>query len=113
MTQETPSAQSLRDHDIAVPDGMAVHLPSLLVAVIIMLVGSVYPLLFAGPDGKADHGLATALFWGMSAGFVRGVGFVPRAWAWRLFFRVGLVLRRCCWRAGCDWGLEDVLSHPA
>jgi len=86
MTQETPSAQSLRDHDTAVPDGRAIHLPSLLVAVVIMLVGSVYPLLFAGPDGKADHDLATALFWAMSAGFVRGVGFVPRAWVWRLCF---------------------------
>ena len=66
--------------------GAAIHLPSLLVAIAIMLVGSVYPLLFSGPDGKADHGLATALFWAMSAGLVRGVGFVPRAWIWRLFF---------------------------
>lgn len=89
MTQETPSAQSLRNHDTPVPDGKAIHLPSLLVALAIMLVGSVYPLLFAGPDGKADHSLATALFWAMSAGFVRGVGFVPRAWGWRLCFSGG------------------------
>lgn len=67
----------------------AIHLPSLLVALLIMLVGSVYPLLFTGADGQADHGLATALFWAMSAGFVRGVGFVPRAWIWRLFFSGG------------------------
>lgn len=66
--------------------GAAIHLPSLFVAIAIMLVGSVYPLLFADPDGKADHALATALFWAMSAGLVRGVGFVPRAWVWRLFF---------------------------
>lgn len=68
------------------PQGAAIHIPSLFIALTIMLVGSVYPLLFAGPDGKADHGLATALFWAMSAGLVRGVGFVPRAWVWRLFF---------------------------
>ncbi|MCB1974430.1 MAG: hypothetical protein KDE65_08220, partial [Burkholderiaceae bacterium] len=43
------------------------HLPSLLVALSIMLVGSVYPLLFADANGKADHGLAMALFWAMSA----------------------------------------------
>ena len=66
--------------------GAAIHLPSLLVAIAIMLVGSVYPLLFAGTDGQADHALATALFWAMSAGLVRGVGFVPRAWIWRLLF---------------------------
>jgi predicted membrane protein len=27
-----------------------------------------------------------ALFWAMSAGFVRGVGFVPRRWIWRAIF---------------------------
>lgn len=66
--------------------GAKVHLPSLLAAVAIMLVGSIYPLLFAAADGKADHGQTMALFWAMSAGFVHGVGFKPRMWAWRLFF---------------------------
>ena len=37
-------------------------------------------------DGSANHALALALFWAMSAGLVRGVGFVPRAWGWRLMF---------------------------
>jgi predicted membrane protein len=63
-----------------------VHLPSLLAALAIMLVGSVYPLLFADAAGKADHGLAMALFWAMSAGLVRGVGFVPRWGVWRWLF---------------------------
>ncbi len=67
-------------------EGAAVHLPSLLAGLAIMLAGSIYPLLFAGADGRADHGLALALFWAMSAGFVRGVGFVPRARVWRLLF---------------------------
>lgn len=40
-----------------------VHLPSLLVALLIMVVGSIYPLLFADAQGRADHGLALALFW--------------------------------------------------
>ena len=52
----------------------------------IMLVGRVYPLLFADASGKADHGLAMALFWAMSAGLVRGVGFVPRWALWRWLF---------------------------
>lgn len=63
-----------------------VHLPSLLAALAIMLVGSVYPLLFADAQGHADHGLAMALFWAMSAGFVRGVGFVPQRLVWRVLF---------------------------
>lgn len=62
------------------------HAPSLMVALAIMLVGSVYPLLFADAQGQADHGLAMALFWAMSAGLVRGVGFVPRWWLWRALF---------------------------
>lgn len=68
------------------PAPARVHLPSLLAALAIMGVGSVYPLLFADAAGKADHGLAMALFWAMSAGLVRGVGFVPRFMLWRWGF---------------------------
>jgi predicted membrane protein len=68
------------------PPHSEVHLPSLLVAIAIMLGGTVYPLLFARQDGSVNHGLAFALFWSMSAGLVRGVGFVPRAIAWKLLF---------------------------
>ena len=83
----TPASLSKASDDAkAEQGGTNIHLPSLLAAVVIMLVGSIYPLLFAAADGKADHGLAIALFWAMSAGFVRGVGFVPRMWAWRLLF---------------------------
>lgn len=64
----------------------AVHVPSLLIAIVIMLVGTVYPLVFARQDGSANHSLAFALFWAMSAGLVRGVGFVPRAFVWKLLF---------------------------
>jgi predicted membrane protein len=63
-----------------------VHGPSLVVALTIMLVGTLYPPLMLNSSGKADHVLATALFWAMSAGFVRGVGFVPRHLAWRWLF---------------------------
>ncbi len=54
------------------------HLPSLAVGVAIMVVGTLYPPLMARSTGGADHMLATLLFWAMSAGFGRGVGFVPR-----------------------------------
>lgn len=72
-----------------VPAGPAaprIRWPSLAVAMLIMVVGTLYPPLMADAAGKADHNLAMALFWAMSAGFVRGVGFVPRLWAWRALF---------------------------
>ncbi len=63
-----------------------IHLPSLAVGLLIMVGGTLYPPLMADASGRADHNLAMALFWAMSAGFVRGVGFVPRRRAWRALF---------------------------
>jgi predicted membrane protein len=109
MTQTTSSVEGDRDEngvDVdAVPGGAAVHLPSLLVAVAIMLGGSVYPQLFARADGTADHGLAMALFWAMSAGFVRGVGFLPRALVWRLLFSGWSCLAGLLLAAWLRWGI--------
>lgn len=50
----------------------------LTIAIVITLVLTLYPLALSKADGKADHLAATLLFWAMSAGFVRGVGFVPK-----------------------------------
>jgi predicted membrane protein len=75
---DTPSA------DDASPS--TIHWPALSAALLIMLGGTVYPPLMADAAGRADHGLATALFMAMAAGFVRGVGFVPRFWLWRGLF---------------------------
>ncbi len=62
------------------------HLPSLLVALLIMFAGTLYPLLMADSGGQADHGFAMALLAAMTASFVRGVGFVPVARVWRWLF---------------------------
>jgi len=59
------------------------HLPSLATGLAIMIGGTVYPLAFADAAGGADHALTIWLLWAMSAGFVRGVGFVPRNTVWR------------------------------
>jgi predicted membrane protein len=108
MTKTTPSAEGNRGEDsvdvAAEQGGGAIHLPSLLVAVAIMLGGSVYPLLFVGRDGEADHGLAMALFWAMSAGFIRGVGFLPRALVWRLLFSGWSCLAGLLLAAWLRWG---------
>jgi predicted membrane protein len=68
------------------PAPTRVQWPSLAVALVIMVGGTLYPPLMADATGKADHNLAMALFWAMSAGFVRGVGFVPHRRVWRLLF---------------------------
>ena len=64
----------------------AMHYPCLMVGLLIMLTGTIYPVLFTSANGRADHGLVMALFWAMSAGLVHGVGFVPRAWGWKMLF---------------------------
>ncbi len=71
---------------VPVPTPSRIQWPSLTVALLIMVGGTLYPPLMADAAGKADHDLAMALFWAMSAGFVRGVGFVPRRWIWRAIF---------------------------
>ena len=48
----------------------------LLLALGICLFVSIYPQILV-KDSVANHGAATLLFWSMSAGFIRGVGFVP------------------------------------
>ena len=82
----------------------SIHWPSLITAITIMLVGSVYPLLFTRADGTVNHSLAVALFWAMSAGFVRGVGFVPLARVWRLLFSGGSCLAGLTVAAWLRWG---------
>jgi cyd operon protein YbgE len=59
---------------------------SLLVALVIMIGGSIDPYAFARPDGSVDHGFASLMFWAMSAGLVNGVGFIPRWPLWRGLF---------------------------
>jgi len=62
------------------------HPASLAAGLLVMAVGTVYPYIVANRDGQADHGLAMLLFWAMSAGLVRGVGFIPRHKVWRTMF---------------------------
>ncbi|MDO6460847.1 cyd operon YbgE family protein [Granulosicoccaceae sp. 1_MG-2023] len=62
--------------DTAAPATIA-WLP-LMAAIIITLAITADPRLLADSTGKADHTAAMALFWAMSAGFTRGVGFIPR-----------------------------------
>lgn len=58
----------------------------LTIGIVITLGLTIYPLAVANAEGKADHLAATLALWAMSAGFVRGVGFVPRNHGLRLVF---------------------------
>ena len=68
------------------------RLPSLALALAVMIAGTVYPPLMTDAAGRADHGIATALLLAMSAGFVHGLGFVPRRAVWRALFSGWTVL---------------------
>lgn len=70
----------------APPSAPGMHWPALLVAIAIMFAGTAFPFIMSDAHGQADHAMATALFWSMAAGFVRGVGFEPKWWVWRWLF---------------------------
>ncbi|HEY0847203.1 MAG TPA: cyd operon YbgE family protein [Noviherbaspirillum sp.] len=50
----------------------------LLLAMAATLALTVYPHFVSDAAGRADHATAAIAMLGISAGFVRGVGFVPR-----------------------------------
>jgi len=63
----------------AVPAGSTrIHAVPLAIAVAITGAMTVYPYIATSPDGRPDHLTAVLLLWSMSAGYVRGVGFMPR-----------------------------------
>lgn len=79
-----------------------IHLPLLCLGIIIMLIGSIFPWIFADANGHAHHGIAMVLFWAMSASIVRGVGFIPNnniarwlfsGWATLLGLSIAVFLR--------------------
>ncbi|MEY8876550.1 MAG: cyd operon YbgE family protein [Leptothrix sp. (in: b-proteobacteria)] len=73
-----PTRIDLAPRHPASPPDPGLHLPALAVGLAIMLGATAYPFMMANAAGRADHRLALLLLWAMSAGFVRGVGFIPR-----------------------------------
>lgn len=65
-----------RDADREAGPGLA-WLP-LLTAIVLTLGITIYPHALTGADGRADHVATMLAMWAMSAGFVRGTGFMPR-----------------------------------
>ena len=59
---------------------------SLISALVISVVLTAYPALIAESIHEVDHGLFTLFMWAISAGFIHGVGFEPKAALWRILF---------------------------
>jgi predicted membrane protein len=74
------------------PYNTAARLLSLLLAGVLSGVMLIAPTLLVGEN--AGHGLLALLMWGIAAGFVHGVGYVPvhHVWQWLLGPVAGWVL---------------------
>ncbi len=59
---------------------------SLLMAVPLSLVLLIHPASMLDASGHYSHSLLMLIMWGVAGGFVHGVGFEPRALAWRVVF---------------------------
>ena len=51
----------------------------LVCAIGIMLLLSIYPTILVRAGGHVDKIASYLLFWAMAAGYVRGVGFIPKS----------------------------------
>ncbi len=99
-------------------DGESRSLPGMallpfLIALLLLVVMTVWPAIATDRNGRADHLLAMALLWAMSAGFVRGVGFVPlhRMPRWLLSTPACLLaLALAAFRAVCCGQLDFLLK---
>ncbi len=83
MSDLHPTVMPTAEHTAETPAQIAL-LP-LLLAIAICVVISILPQLLV-QHGIANHGAASLLFWAMSAGFIRGVGFIPRQRILRALF---------------------------
>jgi len=63
--------------------GTASRTLSLLLAAPLALVLLIHPAAMLDGQGGYSHPQLMLVMWGVSAGFVHGVGFVPRLWLWR------------------------------
>jgi predicted membrane protein len=74
------------------PESGGWNLPALFIGIAVTVVMTVYPRAAAKSDGSPDMPAAALLFWVMSAGFVRGLGFIPNGLPLRLLFSLPTAL---------------------
>ncbi len=68
------------------------NFPALMTGIAVTLVLTVYPHAAVRADGSPDMAAAALFFWAMSAGFVRGLGFIPRNLILRLLLSLPAAL---------------------
>ena len=68
------------------PNPLPLRLLSLALAIALSVLVLVYPRAVASSVSDVRHGLLSMMMWGIAAGFVHGVGFVPRLLPWRIAF---------------------------
>jgi len=59
---------------------------SLVMAVALSALILIYPKAIASSATEINHGMLSLWMWGIAAGFVHGVGFVPIHTVWRIVF---------------------------
>lgn len=59
---------------------------SLLLAAPLALVLLIHPAAMLDSEGRYSHGLLMLVMWGISSGFIHGVGFDPYSRVWRTVF---------------------------
>lgn len=63
---------------------LAARMVSLLMALALSTMILIYPKAIANSATEINHGMLSLLMWGIAAGFVHGVGFVPIHSLWRI-----------------------------
>jgi len=86
MRAMTPSQRGRGDSRVPYPNPLPLRLLSLTLAVALSVLVLVYPKAVANSVSDVRHGLLSMMMWGIAAGFVHGVGFVPRLLLWRMLF---------------------------
>ena len=82
----TQSEQGHNGFRVPYPNPLALRLLSLALAIALSTLVLVYPKAVASSVSDVRHGLLSMMMWGIAAGFVHGVGFVPRLLVWRVVF---------------------------
>lgn len=85
MNQQQVSSQQ-HAFRIAYPTHFALRLLSFCLAVALAVLVLTYPKAIANSISDVRHGVLALLMWGIAAGFIHGVGFVPRLPLWRIAF---------------------------
>ena len=79
--------------------------PLLIIAIAIMLLLVAYPPVVIGTQGRVQYVPLLLILWSMSAGFVRGIGFIPHQVLLRL-----LLSKMACYFTLATF-IEIVLIH--